>query len=197
MNIKHHHRGRHSYEDENEVYRLKDAKGGFVLCYRCGKSALGRRKIVTCDFCSLPWHLDCLDPPMANPPVRAANDRTTRQGWMCPNHVDHELQDLDASIQVRSKVTLAGRRKPMYKVRRPKHVRIVDTSLRRGFVNNGLIEIENEPSDDDDEIEKEENGVIYRVPERGIKLDFIDRIKRYVTGPSFPFVFFLSSLFQS
>lgn len=66
------------------------------------------------------------------------------------------------------------------KVRRPKNARIVDTALRRGFRNNGLIEIQNDQSDEEDESDREEMGIVYRLPERGVKLDFIDRVKMYV-----------------
>ena len=57
--------------------------------------------------------------------------------------------------------------------------------LRRGHKNDGLIEIENEP-EEEDSTEFEEitvSGVIYRLPERGIKLDFLDKIKQYAVHP--------------
>ena len=63
-----------------------------------------------------------------------------------------------------------------YRIRRPKHAKILEIGLRRGFRNNGLIEIENELSEEESEIEREMSGVIYRVPEKGLKLDFIDRV---------------------
>ncbi|UZJ56100.1 hypothetical protein CBS101457_005420 [Exobasidium rhododendri] len=44
----------------------------------------GWRKIVSCDFCSLHWHLDCLDPPLASMP-------SLSRKWMCPNHIEHVL----------------------------------------------------------------------------------------------------------
>ncbi len=98
---------------------------------------------------------------------------------MCPNHVDHELAALDTSAIPSSRLRLLKSGGQSHKVRRPKNAKIVDTALRRGFVNNGLIEIENEPSDDEDFHEREQLGIVYRLPERGIKLDFIDRVKRY------------------
>ena len=55
---------------------------------------------------------------------------------------------------------------------------IVNIALRRGFRNSGLIEIDQDESDEESEIERELSGVIHKVPERGIKLDFIDRIRR-------------------
>lgn len=65
--------------------------------------------------------------------------------------------------------------------------------MKRGHRNNGLIEIEEEPSEDESEIEKEMSGVVYKVPEHGIKLDFIDRIKRYVLR-NLDIMFVLTSL---
>jgi hypothetical protein len=52
----------------------------------------------------------------------------------------------------------------------------VDTHLTRGFRNHGMIEIENDPSED--ELDWDEDGVIYRVTEKSIKLDFIDRVHK-------------------
>lgn len=99
---------------------------------------------------------------------------------MCPNHLDAELAQLDPPVV--QTVKKSGSIKPVsgrpYHVRRPKNAKIIDIGLRRGFRNNGLIEIENELSEEEIEIEKETNGAIYRVQESGIKLDFIDRIKR-------------------
>jgi hypothetical protein len=64
--------------------------------------------------------------------------------------------------------------------RRPKNAPVVDTLLRRGHRNDGLIEIDNE-EEQDDSIDFEDitiSGVVYRLPERGIKLDFLDKVKQ-------------------
>jgi hypothetical protein len=48
----------------------------------------------------------------------------------------------------------------------------------RGVQNNGHIEIENEPTDDEEELgfyEQREYGHVYKLPEMGIKLDFISQ----------------------
>ena len=47
----------------------------------------GWRRIISCDFCSLHWHLDCVDPPLTGMPS------ITRR-WKCPNHSDqaHETR---------------------------------------------------------------------------------------------------------
>ena len=99
---------------------------------------------------------------------------------MCPAHIDDELQHLDPSLQ-RSN-TSAKAISPStcrsYRVRRPKNPKIIDIGLRRGFRNNGLIEVENESSGEEDEILRELSGGPVRAPEKGIKLDFIERVNR-------------------
>jgi hypothetical protein len=50
------------------------------MCHKCGKSAL-KGPIITCDFCPLSWHLDCMDPPMTAP--LPPNKR-----WICPAHAE-------------------------------------------------------------------------------------------------------------
>ncbi|CAO1612937.1 unnamed protein product [Parajaminaea phylloscopi] len=109
--------------EQRDPYRLRDAKGKEILCYKCGESALperqalaaphpakeegmgradaadvsskrplsgdspastGWRRIISCDFCSLHWHLDCLDPPWSGMP---SNFRK----WKCPCHIEKLL----------------------------------------------------------------------------------------------------------
>lgn len=57
------------------------------------------------------------------------------------------------------------------RIRRPKNPRYVDIEIL--------------PEDDEDENleEHETEGVTYRVSERGVKLDFIERVKRLVNSP--------------
>ena len=97
---------RHGLGEERDPYRLKDGKGASVLCYHCGMSALpesppggvplsqlrgsmatkpstdGWRTMVSCDFCPLHWHLDCLDPPLSCLPPLSKK-------WRCPNHASN------------------------------------------------------------------------------------------------------------
>lgn len=142
---------------------------------------MGQREIIPCDYCDLHWHLDCLDPPLAAAPRKIINGKA-KSGWMCPNHVDQELQHLQGPS------TPSGAAQPVsgrsYKVRRPKHPLFRDVAMRRGFKNNGLIEILNESESDS---EKVISGVIWRLPENGIKLDFISRVKRYAISIFLPF----------
>lgn len=170
---------RSGYEELPNNFKLKDNKNDTVLCYRCGKSTSEKREIIPCDFCNLSWHLDCLDPPLATAPRKTSNNGKTKHTWMCPNHIDGLLANLKTNAHVTASKQAQPATGRAYKVRRPKNASIVDIGLRRGFKNNGLIEIENEPTDDESENEKTyPPGVIYRVPEKGLKLDFIDRVKR-------------------
>jgi hypothetical protein len=64
-------------------------------------------------------------------------------------------------------------------MRRPRAAKVVDTALTRDFINDGVIEIVNDSSEDESEFEEiEVSGTVYRLPEKGIKLDFIDRVRR-------------------
>ncbi|KAF8454638.1 hypothetical protein BDZ91DRAFT_852964 [Kalaharituber pfeilii] len=140
---------RGGFVEELDHYRTKDKNGNPIFCYKCELSSLGQKKIVACDFCPLYWHLDCLNPPLANPPSQLRK-------WMCPAHAEQGL----------------------LQPRRPRNAKVVDTYLRRGHKNNGYIEIENSESEEEMQFtEHEDGGIIYRLPERGIKLDFIDKIK--------------------
>ncbi|KAI4289170.1 MAG: hypothetical protein L6R35_001558 [Caloplaca aegaea] len=148
---------RNGYDVPADTLRLRDNKDQFVLCYKCGKSATGNREIVDCDFCNLHWHLDCLDPPLASAPKRFGKGT-----WKCPAHVDSEITlPRSASGKV-------------YKVRKPKNPRVIETALRRGIRNNGNIEIEDEFSEE----EEQPPGAIYRIPARGLTLDFITKVKQ-------------------
>ncbi|KAI6874619.1 hypothetical protein KC338_g1118 [Hortaea werneckii] len=164
-------RNRAGYDEVPDYYKYKDSKGNAVLCYFCGKSSIGHRPIIQCDFCNESWHLDCLDPPLANPPARTIEGKKIHD-WMCPLHIDHELRQIDVGM-------LAPRRK--VHLRRPKQAKIVEPALSRGFRNNGVVDIAEDESEDsgseffDDETAEE--GVVYRMPASGIKLDFIDKIK--------------------
>lgn len=48
-------------------------------CSECSKSCRVA-PLISCDFCELFYHLDCLDPPLTSPPSGR---------WMCPQHVEH------------------------------------------------------------------------------------------------------------
>lgn len=165
------------YDDPPDYKKLRDTKGNAILCYQCGESALDNRDVVPCDYCNANWHLDCLNPPLATVPNRGAVlTGKSRPLWMCPLHTDHDLRRLDPIEGDGVRLDGVAR---THRVRRPKNARIFDTALRRGFANNGMIEIDDDTSDEDALTDEEgPEGIVFRVPARGIKLDFIDKAKR-------------------
>lgn len=115
--------------EERDPYRLKDGKGSIILCFKCGTSAISGddaassstsistsskrprrasvlanttehwKPIVSCDYCSLHWHLDCLDPPLIHlPPIH--------KKWKCPNHASNVLVRVHSVIFHTSALTL-------------------------------------------------------------------------------------------
>lgn len=115
--------------------------------------------IIPCGFCGLSWHLDCLDPPLAKEPPLAKK-------WRCPAHVDDLL------------AVVPGNLGPAHRFRKIKNASVITPAFSRGTKNNGFIEIENAPSDDEDDqdfFQLAQYGCVYKLPEEGIKLDFISQ----------------------
>lgn len=145
------------WEEAPDYFRLKDNKGNAILCYSChGLAQFPDRSIISCTYCGLNWHMDCLPVPLAREPAPG------RQ-WRCPAHVD----DL-----------LAQSLGPAHRFRKIKGAPVIKPAFSCGMRNNGHIEIEYEASVDEPEqefFEQKEYGHVYRLPERGIKLDFITK----------------------
>ncbi|KAL4968287.1 putative PHD finger domain protein [Aspergillus stella-maris] len=142
--------------DDPFLLRTIDAKGNLIFCVKCGRTTNGRRPIIQCDFCPCAFHMDCVDPPLAVPPTQRAGSDRPYHTWMCPNHA---LHDMHYTVKDEEGYETIKR------IRRPKAPRYVD------------IEILPEPDQDDNLEDQEEEGVTYRVSEKGVKLDFIQRVK--------------------
>lgn len=67
----------------------------------------------------------------------------------------------------------------IHRMRRPVKTVVRSVHMRRGFANDGNIEVETE-SDSDSGFESDESrdGTVHKLPARGIKLDFIDKVKQ-------------------
>ena len=145
--------------------------------------------MLKCDFCNAYWHLDCVDPPLANPP-HISLDASQRDAWRCPRHIEHDLRsglllqnDLNDDVEMGDDTFNRVPRK----IRRRKNPDVVEPTFSRGMRNNGLIDIINDPDDDTDgegnytgfEF-KDVNSKVYRVPERGLITDFLTKVKRYI-----------------
>ncbi|KIJ69621.1 hypothetical protein HYDPIDRAFT_179360 [Hydnomerulius pinastri MD-312] len=172
---------RHGQLEDRDPYRLKDRNGVPVICFKCGTSALptglastapsnkrprrstsvahsatpeSGKSILSCDYCNLHWHLDCVDPPLTSMPAFGKK-------WMCPNHADQVL--------------LPKRRIPK------QNVPPVDIAKPKQW-NNGNIEIIHpQTAAMAEKLVLDEvliNGRRYRVPERIIMLDFWSKISK-------------------
>ncbi|KAI1742159.1 hypothetical protein F4680DRAFT_413082 [Xylaria scruposa] len=147
-------------EEAFDFFRLRNGDKA-VLCHQCHKGVTDNRPIIPCSVCGLNWHLECLSPPLALPPIL----RT----WRCPCHVDDLLGDLPVRLA------------PAHKYRKIKNMPAIEQGYSRGLANNGWIEIEEDDSDDNDEAawkEKKAFGRVFRLSAKGIKQDFISRIRQ-------------------
>ncbi|KAI2472067.1 hypothetical protein F4781DRAFT_48354 [Annulohypoxylon bovei var. microspora] len=145
-------------EEAFDFFKVKNADGP-VLCFHCHKATSENRPMVPCSVCGLNWHLECLDPPLAVPPV----PRT----WRCPCHVEDMLAELPERLA------------PAHRHRRIKNVPVIEHSYNRGMANDGWIEIDNDDSEDDAHAWRKHKGFgrIHRLSAKGIKQDFISRIR--------------------
>ncbi|KAI8938260.1 hypothetical protein NX059_005919 [Plenodomus lindquistii] len=198
-----------SYFEENKKFPLSKNSGyGYqrpdytkvidndhkvILCTHCGVSSGHKRQMLKCDFCDAYWHLDCVDPPLANPP-HISLEASQRDAWRCPRHIENDFRsgllvqkdlnecDHDAEMEDAD----APRARVPRKLRMRKDPQIVEPLFSRGIRNNGLIDIINNPDDDTDgegnyvfgpDDAKDLNSKVFRVPEKGLILDFISKVK--------------------
>ncbi|KAJ4480423.1 hypothetical protein C8J55DRAFT_63809 [Lentinula edodes] len=173
---------RHGQLEDRDAHRLRDRNGQPVLCFRCGTSALPEsiaatpppmkrarkatvkgeqyemwKNIISCDYCDLHWHLDCLDPPLPTMP-------SFSKKWMCPNHAEQIIA-------------------PKHRI--PKQNATPIEVTNPGQHNNGNIEVVEpqtvKPFNIQPKVNVDEvliNGRRYRVPERIILLDFWNKISK-------------------
>lgn len=148
------------YEEAPDFFKQRD-EGEAVLCHDCQKPASSDRAIIPCSACPLYWHTDCLDPPLAIPPVLKT--------WRCPAHTDEVL-------------LIAPPLAPAHRFRRIKGADTITPAISRGLKNNGHIEIdwtdEIEPKADEDKSgwrDFASFGRTYKIPARGVVLDFIEQ----------------------
>lgn len=85
--------------------------------------------------------------------------------FRCPAHIDDLL------------AILPGNLGPAHRRRKIKGASVIKPAISRGIRNNGDIEIENDTTDDEELgfYEQREYGRTYKLPEKGIKLDFISQ----------------------
>ncbi|PSR93908.1 hypothetical protein BD289DRAFT_166311 [Coniella lustricola] len=150
-------------EKEFDYYQIADKDDNPVLCHACARPSEDKRTIIPCSICGLWWHADCLDPPKAHPP--------NHRNFVCPCHVDQLL------LQVPSQLG------PAHKFRKVKGSSDIPYAYRRGNVNNGYIEIEDDQDDDAFSsagpiglIDPSSWGRLYRLQATGVRDDFISKL---------------------
>jgi hypothetical protein len=155
------------YEEVPDFFRQRE-DGQAVLCHDCQKPATEIRAIIPCSLCPLYWHIDCLDPPLAVPPVLKT--------WRCPAHVDDVLIEAPGLA-------------PAHRFRRIKGGQTITPALPRGTKNNGHIEIDwtDEPDAQDEVVsagwpDPQSFGRTYKLPAQAIVLDFIEQLRRKGAG---------------
>lgn len=146
------------YDDQPDFFKQRE-DGQAVLCHDCQKPATEIRAIIPCSVCPFHWHIDCLDPPLAVPPVLKT--------WRCPAHVDDILLETPSLA-------------PAHRYRKLKGSQAIAPAITRGLKNNGHIEVDwaDEPEDDANDAgwrEPESFGKSYKLPVRGVVLDFIEQ----------------------
>ncbi|KAH7409962.1 hypothetical protein DE146DRAFT_775188 [Phaeosphaeria sp. MPI-PUGE-AT-0046c] len=172
--------------------KVFDADQKPILCTQCGTSSGQKRQMLKCDFCHAHWHLDCLDPPLANPP-HISLEASQRDAWRCPRHIEHDYRsgqlfqnDLNGLDDVEM-VDAAPVARVARKIRKRKHPKVVEPTFSRGMRNNGLIDIINDSDDETDgegnyvfgpDDPKDLNSKVFRIPEKGLILDFVSKVKR-------------------
>ncbi|CAK7217614.1 hypothetical protein SCUCBS95973_003214 [Sporothrix curviconia] len=149
------------YDEAPDFFRIRDNDGKPVLCHQCNHSAKDDRPIIPCAFCGLWWHIDCLDPPMANPPVL--------RNWRCPAHADDIL------------AKLPGQLGPAHRFRKIKGAPVIKPAYSRGMVNNGFIEFNSDDDSSDNNSgwrDWQSFGRVQRIGARGVELDFLEQIRK-------------------
>ncbi|KAF8323196.1 hypothetical protein DL93DRAFT_644182 [Clavulina sp. PMI_390] len=197
---------RQGFLEDRDPARIRDRENNLIVCYKCQRTALPRtqlisessspvlnenaissdpsssttvssshrperrakvaadlalqsNRIISCDYCSSHWHLDCLDPPMVHMP-------SPLKKWMCPNHAEQVMPKRRA-------------------LKVPKTIEV----HRRHVKNNGNIDVIPSAEDAAQDRRYEEvwiNAKKYMIPEKTIRLDFLDKVNgvQSPAGPS-------------
>ncbi|WFD01140.1 hypothetical protein MYAM1_003901 [Malassezia yamatoensis] len=135
------------------------------------------RRMLSCDFCNLHWHLDCLDPPMQTMPS------TTRR-WKCPAHSAHaepriripRAANQTKTVQVE---LLTDSATPNPSPPRPYgEVEVIPDRNDRYFHPDSGKGRSTEPPYEDLTISRTDGTRLhYRIPEKTIRLEFWQRAR--------------------
>lgn len=144
---------------DSVLYKTEEKVNGVwkpITCFSCKRWADGERPIINCDYCALSFHLDCLDPPMANPPHQIPGSDKTFNNWLCPAHAYHDTVYFTEDENGNTKT---------HHIRRPRNPRLVD------------VEVLPDPEESERIEEQAPRGVLYRVRAGKIRDAFVKRIQ--------------------
>ena len=141
-------------------------------CHEAGTKLTHGRRMLSCDFCTLHWHLDCVDPPLTGMPP------ATRR-WRCPAHSEpgRPRMRIPRAPQLTRTITIV-RSQPLPHIRRDALVDIVPDPQDRYFDLDTGAGHAREPPWDDVTLDTGEARVRYRLPEKSIRLAFWQAIRR-------------------
>lgn len=152
-----------------------DNKGKVRLCYKCGLGTDGKREMIPCDYCNDEWHLDCLNPPAATVPKHFNAAGKPVAFWRCPHHIEDDLKRYGRPTGAQTGEM--GRRP---RLRRPRNAISKEPFIPQRIPNNGVIDVQLEPEEPELDIKTVEmGGVVFKVPEKQIKLDFLAAAKSH------------------
>lgn len=140
---------------EFDFHQIVDKDNNPVLCHSCKQATREDRPILPCSACGLWWHTDCLDPPRAITPNPGL--------FRCPCHVDNIQQAV-------------GPLGPAHKFRKIRGQSEIHYAFRRGNVNNGYIEIEDDSEPTGHSGFRDHSfGHVYRLSAGGVQADFMHK----------------------
>ncbi len=137
------------------------------------------RSILSCDYCNLHWHLDCLDPPMTSMP-------SLTKKWKCPGHSENaveprriakSLQNIELPIPNHRNI---GAGKPYTaRVRNNGEIDIIPEALDKTFDRQDGSGPSLTPGWAEQIIEMSSGPKFrFKVPEKVIRTDFWNRVRR-------------------
>lgn len=164
-----------------ELEALETLADAALAEHRAPRAPPHGRRMLSCDFCNLHWHLDCVDPPLQTMPP------TTRR-WRCPAHSSHaepRVRVPRAAHQVKTVEVPLATAPPGKKPARPVgEVDVLPDPNDRYFDHESGKGHNAEPPYDDLTV-CNTNGtrLRYRIPEKTIRLEFwsrcaLDRARR-------------------
>lgn len=174
--------------EELDPLNIYDKNGKPLICYRCGLTGLNK-EITKCGYCDLSWHLDCLNPPL--PSVKTLGTK-----WKCPNHVldliptkkrRYKRQNyVDVSMSRGFKnngdVEIAPESEEEVDNNEEDESNLTTPAYMNTYYKDGKIHA---PMSEKMEKIITMNNITYRIPEKGVILDFIDSSKIKKLGDPF------------